>query len=57
MYCPLLKREIDPVDCMEIEYRNNPPIFDKLGVTFSDDKINKICIPHRENNYKNPATE
>ena len=56
VYCPLLKMEIDPVDCMEIEGRINPPIFDKLNVRFSDEERTNTCCEHWNNDYKDPHT-
>ena len=56
VYCPLLKMDIDPVDCMEIEYRKHPQIYDRLNVSFTEEESEKICKPHRESNYKDPRT-
>lgn len=31
IYCPLVKREISCVECMETEYRKNADIIEELG--------------------------
>lgn len=49
IYCPLVKREISCVDCMETEYRKNADIIEELGgLEEFEKKYREICDKHIE---------